>query len=346
MKKLLICAITCVLFTLGFYRPALVKADTFQVETLTWTAANYVDDVWGLISNTIVIPTGAVTMYLCIPFTTYNSYIEEDIWSAFYFEDSTSDLPDVSYELAYTYSGLRDSNNSCRYLNLFQFLLDYDEGDQYVSLLGYDRVTINVMMSFTSVPSGFEDSYDAGSYLQFTIPSEWYTINVYDKLVLYRTYEIPSSYLTPPPRPTEPTPTSGFEFVGWRRATQEWYYFDTIDPSYFTDNVMNLYSVYQPVLAYTPPTETDPDTLFEDLLTAFGLFNTPGLIFIYFVIIFIITLPLLFWRLPVFIFMIVDILVTAIFMFLGFLPIFVIIVMFMIFAAGIFFSLKRGASYE
>jgi len=346
MKKLLIGFVLAVLLAFPFELETRVHADTYDEPVVTWDAYNFYADVWGLVSDPITIPAGSVNMYICIPYSSYNSYIEGNIWSNFGFYDTSEVLSDVDYELAYTYSGLLSSTDTCRYLNLFQFLLDYDEGDEYVNLLGYDELVITVMMDFSSVPGGFLEFFDAGTYLQFTIPSEWYTVNVYDRLTLYKSYQIPSSYLAAPPRPDDPTPPTDFNFVGWRRANQEWYYFDTIDPSYFTDGVMNLYAVYQPINSFDPPDDPEADGLFEDLLTAFGLFNTPGFLFLYFLIIFIITIPLLFLKLPVFVMMVLDILVTALFLFLGFLPIFVTILMFMIFAAGIMFSLRKGDVYE
>ncbi len=89
------------------------------------------------------------------------------------------------------------------------------------------------------------------------------------------------------------------------------------------------------------PIPTTPSAI-TDVLTGIGFYNTAGFIIMYVALIGISTVLLLYIHAPVFVMIIVYILETSLFMFMGMLPLFATIIIILLLAVGLMFTWKSG----
>ena len=135
--------------------------------------------------------------------------------------------------------------------------------------------------------------------------------------------------------PSDPTPPTDYTFRGWKTITGEFFDFDSgiTSPEWLQQDedgydYLNLYAsfvnLYDPSIEYPiNPTDNSP-TGFLDILDAFGLDDDGGKMIVFYVIALIVVFSLLAIR-PIrknpFVIVIVLVALTALFMFLGWLPV-------------------------
>jgi hypothetical protein len=146
--------------------------------------------------------------------------------------------------------------------------------------------------------------------------------------------------------PSNPTGPAGYNFIGWRTITGELFSVDNVKPEYKDENgYIFLYAVFANVrgetFVPTNPSPNTPNSIFV-LMDAIGIYNDAGFMIVYFIIMAIIIVTLLYFKLNSAIVLMISLLVTGIFIYLGWLPIFVIILMAMLFLIGIFTAFKGG----
>ncbi|MEM0173085.1 MAG: hypothetical protein QXI16_01100 [Sulfolobaceae archaeon] len=158
--------------------------------------------------------------------------------------------------------------------------------------------------------------------------------------VWYKTY-----YDEIPPKPVDPY-IQNFEFIGW-------WVFNGIDYDYYDftpfefgsyesyDTRLNAQFKFNPVRLGEGEYDNTPSAL-EKLLTVTGLNNTIGKLLLY-VITLLLTIGLMLWiKLDVFIITLVEIILFGLFIFMGWIPIYMIIILGLIFATALIKSLKKG----
>ena len=134
---------------------------------------------------------------------------------------------------------------------------------------------------------------------------------------------------------SDPTPPTDYTFRGWKTITGEFFDFDSgiTSPEWLQQDedgydYLNLYAsfvnLYDPSIEYPiNPTDNSP-TGFLDILDAFGLDDDGGKMIVFYVIALIVVFSLLAIR-PIrknpFVIVIVLVALTALFMFLGWLPV-------------------------
>lgn len=144
-----------------------------------------------------------------------------------------------------------------------------------------------------------------------------------------------------PTAPADPTPPTGFEFTGWFLADGDIYNFTHISSDMFIDNSLSLYAYYRVSGAASDYGVTDaiPDTgtnIFN-VLSAFGFDTDVGFIFIYLGLILIASITLVYFHISGFVVLVIDLMITALFMYLGFLPLYVIALVFVALVLGLLF---------
>jgi hypothetical protein len=118
--------------------------------------------------------------------------------------------------------------------------------------------------------------------------------------------------------------------VNGRRTTRSFY-----DDTLILDRVLTLTAVFekdfttgQPTTAWIPPAVNNP---IGTILFNLGYYNITGFVFIYTLLILISSVALWYYKMNSFVTLISNILITAVFMFFGYLPFFVSIIMIMLF---------------
>lgn len=149
------------------------------------------------------------------------------------------------------------------------------------------------------------------------------------------------SYGGIPTEPTAPTPPTGFEFTGWFLENGDIYNFTHITSDMFTDNSLHIYAYFRvsgTASDYGTVDDTpDTGTNIFNVLSAFGFATDVGFIFIYLGLIVLVSVGLVVVKISGFIVLVVDIMITALFMYLGFLPLYVIALVFITLVVGILF---------
>ena len=194
----------------------------------------------------------------------------------------------------------------------------------YLNLMGVEQIRINVMQGFSSIPSGFMQNWNENAYVSINPRLAVY----YDRLNVYTTevfYYIPI-------QPIDPTPPTNYRFIGWMLNDGEMFDFYTIPTAENYDGTnLPLKAVYQLVgIGQQTPTElsTNMPEALADLLDMFGLYNFTGFIIVYIITMLLVVVPMIMAGFKTMIILISMIVVTGLFTFLGMLPLFAVILVF------------------
>lgn len=119
---------------------------------------------------------------------------------------------------------------------------------------------------------------------------------------------------------------------------------------FLNNGVLNLFAVYekdfttgQPTTAWIPPAINNP---IGQILFNTGYYNITGFVFLYTILILGSSILLWYYKMPMFVSLICNILITALFMFFGYLPFFVSMIMIMLFILLIIGINKGGLFSE
>lgn len=203
---------------------------------------------------------------------------------------------------------------------------------------GVRSVLILVAQNYEATPQEYNNYYQSNSVLTYDL----LRVTFYNGIT-----PIESSYFYGiPTAPVDPTPAEGYEFLGWRTLDLTPYDFTFVDVD-MADEYGNfkLFAYYKSNydLGYenVEPIPTTPSAI-TDVLTGIGFYNTAGFIIMYVALIGISTVLLLYIHAPVFVMIIVYILETSLFMFMGMLPLFATIIIILLLAVGLMFTWKSG----
>jgi hypothetical protein len=148
------------------------------------------------------------------------------------------------------------------------------------------------------------------------------------------------------PSPADPIAPVGFDFTGWRDSSGTEFNFGNVptDEQINQDGIFFLYANFVKPIIVSPLAPSGLggiNAAFDTILTNTGFNNVPGVLLLYFISIFLINI--LAWQLSLtaLVAILINILITGIFMFLGYLPLFasIIIIGFYIFAI---ISINKG----
>jgi hypothetical protein len=146
--------------------------------------------------------------------------------------------------------------------------------------------------------------------------------------------------------PTDPTPPAGSIFYGWRTFNGIVIEPGTVPSDELIDsnNIVYLYAIFQKQISTStlaPSGLGGVNSSLDTILLNTGFLNVPGVLILYFTSIFLINLLALRLSLTALVSILINILITGLFMFLGFLPLFasIILIGFYIFAI---ISINKG----
>ena len=131
-----------------------------------------------------------------------------------------------------------------------------------------------------------------------------------------------------PDEPSDPTPPTGFEFHSWKTTDGDIYdYTESIPDSLIVNGTVRLTAQYKTIGSLDDPATTDPlpetDNPFYVLISGLGWATDAGFTMVYLASLVVVIVLGLLAKLPSFVILVVIALITAFFLYLGFLPLIV-----------------------
>jgi hypothetical protein len=302
--------------------------------TTTWTNFNFYSTFYGFVSPCILLDSNIEVLTVSVPENTYFLYNTGGIDSSINF---------------YSNSNCTGSNRE----------IDFDEVDPFGSInktyfFDYSdtafvvrSMSIRMMHSFQNItPSGF-NLYITDNY-EFNQEAP-YTVIAYDGFTEYSR----EFYAVSVPYPGDPTRT-GFVFNYWKDRNGDIYDFQLTPNESQLQLDLNGNQIFYLYASFSESIEIDlsdfdffPPILPSDrpidiILFNTGFYNDAGFVFLY--ALFIIGSSVLLWflKVPTLVNVIDDIVITALFMIAGYLPLYVAIIMIMLFIVMIISINKSG----
>jgi hypothetical protein len=350
IKKL--CITLLLLFTVPTIMTVEVHAAEIESPFIFYEDIYAVSDdsknVYRAIAFFVPVDTAPSTLYLYIP--DINNFFVDDVTIdgelrqsrvVFYVDSDTPDY--TTFIIKDSYDINTDSMSIMSDITLMSIIL-YFEFPYYVNTgpesTFIDWFNENFEYTFDTEPTALDGDYHVKFYNGLNL---W-----------YETY-----YDTIPVEPWEPV-RSVYQFNSWETISGEKYDFDDslLEPDYdetFTD-IYHLYANFQRSVPITPDeidddfnpadvTDTN-DTRLTTFLTSFGLYNYPGFMVIFAALALLITGLLLYLRMPSFVILTMNILLAATWIFLGWFPFYVTILVMIALVSGVFVSYKRSGGGE
>ena len=268
----------------------------------------------------------------------------------------TLDIPKNDYTV-YELGGVRSAiifytNNDGTGTNEYVYLDDLDDTLSVNKLYSVQLSTLSItplsaklllMHNQGSVlPSGYAAFMAAETEYSFEAPN---TVYYYSEGQIY----FSAYFINNVPRPTDPT-LLGFTFQYWKDINGNVYDFQLppTEDQLNSNNEFYLEAVFFKDFTITPPSQLPPgvDEPLDIILFNTGFFNTPGFVLIYFILTILLNIGL--WRLgsttiPT---LIGNITLTSLFMFLGYLPIYISALMIVLFITIVITQGKGGMFNE
>lgn len=291
-----------------------------------------------------------------IPYTAYSNVILEsdpylktviNLYNSSYVQVSQIDLYDVWNAVDGYYSYMEDTGLGVYWLEQG----DLGAGDEFFSytywqlqiVQTYDQHADPTYLSWfnSKFNWSFNDNFDNLLLtLQPNVAEDTVTYYVGGRL-WYKTY-----YDDIPPKPIDPD-IENFQFLGWWSFNGiDYDYYNGIDPipwDYYSADDISLVAQFKfiPTPKGVGEYDNTPSSL-EHILTVTGFNNPLGKLIIYTVVM-LVTVGLMLWiKLELFIIMLVEVVIFAFFIFLGWIPIYMIIILGSIFLLGFIRSISKG----
>ena len=236
------------------------------------------------------------------------------------------------------YSGLGGTGTSS-IKNLINYIPDSNIDKFYYYNFDTD-LTFNALSFAITIPTIFTGAAPGGFVTYMNTNSAYDTRAPYiARFIVGLTFYQDTYFLNTIPAPSDPTEPAGFNFSGWRDSNGTEFNFGNVptDEQINQDGIFFLYANFVEVLTVTPLSPSGlggVNTALDTILLNTGFLNVPGVLLLYFVSIFLINIMA--WQLSLtpLIAILINILITGLFMFLGFLPLFasIILIGFYIFA--------------
>jgi len=232
--------------------------------------------------------------------------------------------------------------------NLINYIPNSDIDKFYYYNFETDIPTFNPLSFSILVPTIFTGTAPGG-FVNFMTTNSQYDERAALKarfmvgLNFYR--EIPFLDIIPFPS-VDPSPPAGSIFYGWRTFSGRVIEPGTVPSDELIDsnNIVYLYAIFQKQISTStlaPSGLGGVNSSLDTILLNTGFLNVPGVLILYFTSIFLINLLALRLSLTALVSILINILITGLFMFLGFLPLFasIILIGFYIFAI---ISINKG----
>ena len=283
--------------------------------TTTFTNTNAYSTFYFLLSDVIVINQDATVFTFDIPKNDFTVYELGGVYSEVIFY-SNNNGTGTSETIR-----LEDLDDTLSVNKLYSVLLS----DLSITPLS---VKLQLMHNQGSVlPGGYAAFMASNTEYSFEAP---FSVIYYSEGNVY----FSSFYINNVPQPTDPTKV-GFVFQYWKDVNDEVYDFQLppTENQLDANNVFYLEAVFFKQFTIIPPGPpgTGVYSPIDTILTNTGFFNTPGFVLLYFILTILLNLGL--WNLgsPTIGTLIANITLTSLFMFLGYLPLYISALMIMLF---------------
>jgi hypothetical protein len=236
------------------------------------------------------------------------------------------------------YSGAGGTGTSSS-KNLINYIPDSNIDKFYYYNFDTD-LTFNALSFALTIPTIFT-GFAPGGFVNYMNTNSSYAESApyIARFIVGLTFYQDIYFLNKIPAPSDPSAPTGFDFTGWRDSNGTEFNFGNVptDQQINQDGIFFLYANFVEVLTVTPLAPSGiggVNASLDTILLNTGFLNVPGVLLLYFVSIFLINI--LAWQLSLtpLIALLINILITGLFMFLGFLPLFasIILIGFYIFA--------------
>jgi hypothetical protein len=349
IKKILL------LFLFVFTATSFLAIDTYadyEYGPIFWPGlpANYADpEAYELLSYSLEVESGATELFVHLP-------LLSDFFQA------TVESSGTQYSKVTFYDG--DVYDGGTYVGDYRFGTDealsgFDLNSDYIYISDYtSSAPTHMQFSLWFSFPYYLDLSDDSNFMQWFNDEFEYVfdddltqlegasiVKFYNGLELwYQSY-----YSGIPDEPYQPT-RSIYEFEHWYSVTNDTpYLFDEslampdYEPNYAY--TYHLHAIYQDPVS--PPEEIvdldeTNDTRLTTFLTSFGLYNDPGFMVIFVIISLLLTGSLLYLQMPSFIIIAINILLAALWIFLGWFPMYVTILLLISLVTGLVVSYKKS----
>ena len=282
--------------------------------TTTFTNTNAYSTFFFLLSDVIVMNQDADVFTFDIPTNDFTVYELGGVYSEVIFftnDDGTGTFENIRLE---------DLDDTLSVNKLYSVLIS----NLSITPLS---VKLQLMHNSSQLPAGFDAFMSDSTEHSFEAP---YAVIYYSEGSVY----FSSFYINTVPQPTDPTKV-GFVFQYWKDINGVVYNYQ-LPPQQNQldeDDVFYLEAVFFVQFTIIPPGPpgTGVNTAIDTILFNTGFFNTPGFVLLYFLLTILLNLGL--WNLgsPTIGTLIGNIVLTSLFMFLGYLPLYVSALMIILF---------------
>jgi hypothetical protein len=342
MKKILIVSMMIIIAAFVIKAPQ-VHAESTNYGT-SWVATEIDEDVWAM---ELTVPVDLVTydrvaIYISWPQALYSEFAAGGYDSQMILYDDAFAVEIWTLNAAFFASGYDMADGSP--IGSMVLILDSTidarlvKGNTTTTISGATESTsfyIRIMQSFANLPSLYDNTWRDNA--DFLVETKEFYIQYYSQLQLYTTRNAYGTLYAPDDPPAPP----GFVFHAWKTSDGNIFVHEdasTVDESLFLEDgdgniFINLYasfvSAYDPELEYDPTVTDNSPTGLLDILDAFGFDNDAGKTILFVFTATILTLLMLLvpaFRNNPFVLDVANIALTALFMFMGWLPVWVSII--------------------
>lgn len=233
----------------------------------------------------------------------------------------------------------------------FSLTIRYNTTSAFGDLSGKNITKFSIYVLLAETVSAFGERYSYyAENAEIYAPVLSFVVRYIDRLEIIGTQTI-LGYPVVFSIPTRAADPTGYEFVGWRNRDGDFISFDEETANWDVNSnfeivgetvYLNVYAYYRHINTglFDEPTATpdDPGGILT-ILAEFGLATTTGLTIVFIVVLFFLFIVMALLKLPLIIYFIVGLGVTVLFMFLGFLPIYISIISILLLVIT-FFSIR------
>jgi hypothetical protein len=305
------------LLSMTFY--SVLDSEAATVGNFSFGSFNVYGSFYAVRSNCVTIPGGTDIVIFEIGDYGRSELVYEaggvDSVAAFY-TDTTCSVTDLVGSLE-----LYDISPGAFVNTYYEVDLGLEFPDEVITAM---RLTI---MTTYSSPMGSTFLINLGSASQYTMDEAPYTVKYIFGFNIWEQRR----FLTRVPSPERGDPSiSNNDFLGWVTRDGDAYRYTIPSDDMFIDGVLYLYASFAPIYEDMEfPTASDPGVYdpLDTILINTGFYNTPGFMILFVLAVLAASVGLALISAPAIVIVLADIMITAVFLFLGYLPLFTALVM-------------------